>query len=385
MSTRHYRGLTWDHPRGYQSLRAAASRAEQECGVSITWDMQSLSGFESHPIEELCARYDLVILDHPHVGDAVAAACLKPLEEVFDAAFVAEVARDTVGPSMASYRIGGAHWAMPLDAAAQVMAAREDLISVPIPATWDDVCELSLKTGAVAMSLAGPHAFLSFLSLVVALGGRRDEGGTEDLISGAAGIAAFDLLSVLASRSPASVAGRDPIGILDHMAAQDDVLLCPLVFGYVNYAAPQSGAAIRFADAPLSVASGERGSTLGGTGIGVTRRCDPSEGLLRHLGWLMGGEAQRDFIPAHGGQPSRRSVWRDDAVNERWNGFYRGTIRTLEDAFVRPRYAGYVPFQNAASTLLREALAEGASGRAATGRLVALYRESRRPQPVRNP
>src|SRR3546814_11047065 len=62
------RGLTWDHPRGYNALAAAAAtRTDGELG----WDKQPLEGFEAHPIADLCARYDLVVLDHPHVGEEI--------------------------------------------------------------------------------------------------------------------------------------------------------------------------------------------------------------------------------------------------------------------------------------------------------------------------
>jgi len=77
-----FRGLTWDHPRGYNALARAAVDAE---GLTLQWDRQSLEGFESAPIGELCDRYDLVVLDHPHVGEAVAADCLIPVEDLFGA------------------------------------------------------------------------------------------------------------------------------------------------------------------------------------------------------------------------------------------------------------------------------------------------------------
>jgi multiple sugar transport system substrate-binding protein len=152
-----------------------------------------------------------------------------------------------------------------------------------------------------------------------------------------------------------------------------------LVFGYVNYAAPALACPLRFTDAPRAVTGGRPGSTLGGTGIGISRRCDVSPGLIRHLTWLMGEAAQTGFIPAHGGQPSRRSAWQDDAVNAAGGDFYRGTAATLEAAWVRPRHSGYVAFQSGASALIREALA----ARTPAGRLLAalqdLYRASSDP------
>src|SRR3546814_9411228 len=54
-----------DLPRGYAALRAAAER-----DPLIEWDTHPLEGFESTPIASLCARYDLVVLDHPQIGRA---------------------------------------------------------------------------------------------------------------------------------------------------------------------------------------------------------------------------------------------------------------------------------------------------------------------------
>jgi hypothetical protein len=79
MSLTSYRGLTWDHPRGYRALEAAAQDIAPGQGLSILWDRHSLEGFEAAPIAELAEHYDLIVLDHPHVGEAVAQDCLLPM------------------------------------------------------------------------------------------------------------------------------------------------------------------------------------------------------------------------------------------------------------------------------------------------------------------
>lgn len=375
-----YKALTWDHPRGYNALAAAAQRLRPDLdGIAIDWDRQPLEGFESHPIADLCERYDLVVLDHPHVGEAVNAACLQPLEDVFGQAVIADMEAVTMGPCLSSYRYDGRHWALPLDAATQVMASRTDLLQGAIPETWAEVLDLSRQTGKVAMSLAGPHAILSFLSIATALREPPAERDPGSLVSPETGAEVFELFCQLASRSPANVGQMNPIGILAHMAAEDDVALCPLIYGYVNYAAPGQGVpAIRFSNAPAHSSGGRPGSTLGGTGIGVSRRCQVGDPLKRHLLWLMSDEAQTGFIPAHDGQPSRRSAWADEVVNRRWGNFYRDTARTLEAAYVRPRHDGYIAFQGAASDLLREAFAAGRSAQAVCRDLQDLYHRSRK-------
>lgn len=373
------KALTWDHPRGFNALAAAAAREEtRAAGLDIRWEKQPLEGFESHPIADLCARYDLVVLDHPHVGEAVSGDCLHPLESVFGADVVERLGAKSIGPSLTSYRYVGQHWALPLDAATQVMAARRDLLESEVPVTWDTVLDLSRRTGKVALSLAGPHAALSFLSIAAAYGEPPAEADPDVLVSVETGRAVYELMAELAALSPRSVLGKNPIGILGHMARESDVILCPLVYGYVNYAAPTAGHAITFADAPRRTAGGRPGSTLGGTGIGISKRCDPSPELKAHLLWLMSREAQIGFIPARDGQPSRREAWFDEGVNDRWNGFYRQTAATLEAAYVRPRHDGYIAFQTKASALLRDAFEARGEAAGVLARLQDLYRTHRR-------
>lgn len=371
------KALTWDHPRGYNALAAASKLPDViNAGLEIHWEKQPLEGFESHPIADLCARYDLVVLDHPHVGEALAGDCLLSLEDVFGAETVAELGKASIGPSLTSYRFAGKHWALPLDAATQVMALRPDLVE-DVPTTWDDVARLSRDTGKVALSIAGPHACLSFLSIAAAFGEPPAEKDPDILVSENVGRKVYDLMAELAARSPASVRHKNPIGILGHMAEHDDVALCPLVYGYVNYAAPQSGQAIAFHNAPRARADGRPGSTLGGTGIGVSHRAHITSSLKAHLLWLMSREAQSGFIPDHEGQPSRRDAWHDEPVNRRWGNFYRNTADTLEQAYVRPRHDGYITFQGKASALLGAAFDEKRSASDVLNELQSLYVASR--------
>lgn len=356
----HYIGLTWDHPRGYNALAAAAARLNPERdGLSLAWERQSLEGFEAHPIADLCARYDLVVLDHPHVGEAVATQCLQPLESLFSADEIATLARHTMGPCLSSYRYDGLHWALPLDAATQVMAYRADLLDVPAPTTWDEVVTLS-KRVPVALSLAGPHAALTFQSIATAFGEPPAQRDPRSFVSEETGLAVLDLMADLASRSPAPAWALNPIEILGHMAQTRAVALCPLIYGYVNYGRPANVtlAPLSFANAPRQAVGGRPGSTLGGTGIGISRRCQPSQPLLDHLRWLLSGEAQTKFIPLHDGQPSRRSSWHDASVNAQCNGFYEHTADTLEHAYVRPRFNGAIAFQTRCSQLIRDGLSE---------------------------
>src|SRR6185437_3462467 len=94
------RGMTWDHPRGYDPLVACSAVWQARTGVHIEWERRSLQDFESFPVAELAERYDLVVIDHPHVGQITRERCLVPLDAGSD---IALLAKQYVGASLASY------------------------------------------------------------------------------------------------------------------------------------------------------------------------------------------------------------------------------------------------------------------------------------------
>lgn len=373
MTTRHYRGLTWDHPRGYNALASAAGRLSSDRdGIAVEWDRHSLEQFEARPIEEQCSLYDLVVLDHPHVGEAVSQDCLVPIEALFDDAEIADWSAAAAGPSLTSYHYAGRHWALPLDAATQVMAYRPDLVDEP-PQDWEGVVALASRV-PVALSLAGPHAILSFQSIAGALGAEPPT-PRESFLDRSIARAAFEIMVSLTGDATRTFRSLNPIAMLERMATASDLTLCPLIYGYVNYAA---GGAIAYADAPRGPA-GRIGSTLGGTGIGISRRCEVTPALLDHLRWLMSEEAQRGFIPEHDGQPGLRAAWTDPRVNGRWGGFYRATLATIEQALLRPRHDGAIQFQTEASERLRTGLLEGEPADLVLDDIEAAYRRHHSP------
>lgn len=363
MSASRYHGLTWDHPRGYSALAAAAAQADT---IALEWDKHPLEGFESHPIGNLCARYDLVVLDHPHVGEAVVADCLIPVEDLFGADEIAVWRGAVAGSSLASYHYAGRHWALPLDAATQVMAYRREAVALP-PLEWAQLPAFATDH-AVALSLAGPHAILSFQSICGALG-FSPAAPRDGFMDRAIAREAYALMAALTGDATRRAHDLNPIAMLGAIERGEGIDLCPLIYGYVNYATRGVG----FADAPAGP-DGRIGSTLGGTGIGVSKRCEVTPELLDHLRWLMSDLAQCGFIPRYDGQPALRSAWRDDAVNAATGGFFAATLATVEAALLRPRHDGAIAFQTAASARLRGALLDADAADAMLDDVETLYR-----------
>ncbi|MBC9031985.1 extracellular solute-binding protein [Sphingomonas sp. JC676] len=364
--------MTWDHPRGYDPL-AAASRVWAEMGgETIEWDRRSLQDFESYPVEELARRYDLIVIDHPHVGQVADAGCLAALEELCDAVALSEIAAGSVGGSFESYNWSGHQWALPIDAAAQVQAWVPGRIETPLR-DWDTVIALA-KQGRLTIPLRPPHSLMSLFTLIGLAGGPLSVDG--DVLFPEAAHPAYDRLAEFAVVVDPLAYEQDPIAVLEAMAQPDSKLaVSPLIYGYVSYSLngfrPQR---IGFADL---AAWDPRGSALGGTGIAVSAFGETPERAAAFAAWVASGTVQRSLYALSGGQPAHADAWVDNTVNALVADFYIATRKTLDSAWLRPRHDGYMTFQHAASERLNQSLRSGETAASAIAALNALYRDSK--------
>ncbi|MER6940055.1 hypothetical protein [Nocardioides sp. NPDC000441] len=102
---------------------------------------------------------------------------------------------------------------------------------------------------------------------------------------------------------------------------------------------------------------GVAGSQLGGAGVAVSARSRDLDAARAYALWVASPEVQSGIYYDAGGQPGYASSWDDDRLNEDSWDFFRGTRATLEGAWVRPRTAGYLEFQDTVSPWVTEALA----------------------------
>ena len=349
------KGMTWSHPRGYDPMVACSRLWQEKTGVTVTWDKRSLQDFESFPVETLAREYDLIIIDHPHVGQITAENCLAPLELPGREAEWAALKHGSTGPSYASYHWQDRQWAFPIDAATQVQAWRPDRLAAPLK-TWGDVLDLA-KSGQVALPLRSPHVLMSFFTLAGNLGHPCAVTGPQ-LIEVRAGVDVYDHIAELASHLDPQFFAWDPIAVFEDMARPNSKIACaPLIYGYVSYA---SGGfrplRLAFADIPVLDKDGPIGSALGGTGIAVSARSVQRDAAIDFAYWIARGDVQSGPYAAAGGQPGHATAWESIEVNAPVDGFYARTRATLEGAWVRPRHDGYMRFQQQASDRLLDGL-----------------------------
>jgi multiple sugar transport system substrate-binding protein len=348
------RGMTWDHPRAYEPLMAYADRYPVP---RVQWDRQSLEDFEAHPIDELASRYDVIVIDHPGLGAAIAAGALRPLQDLVDVATLSRWQQASVARTWTSYAMDGRQWAVPIDAATQVSIRRPDLLEAA-PTSWSDVVEAS-RTHRTALCLGGPHALLGLLAMQASALDAVDSNGRADLLTPDVAAAAIELLRSVWRRADREVSLGNPIDVHAAMATRD-IAYCPLAYGYASYARPTvNGHALRWADAPAF--RGRRpGSVLGGTGLAISARTAVDTGeVTAFLTGFLDPAIQSDFVTRHGGQPASVAAWESPAVDEAWGGYYTGTRRSLDAAYVRPRLGGWIRLQETASALVRDAIVCG--------------------------
>jgi len=342
------RGITWNHRRAIDPL--LATLADFRAGhpdIDVDWSSRPLHGFEFTPVEDLARTFDLIVLDHPFAGDIAATGCLEAL----DSLFTDELRSSFVGPSLESYVYGGRTWAMPIDAACQVAAARPDLLGAldhDVPRTWEAMFALgrdARRRGQwLAIGLKGVHGLMTLFTLCANLG--RPCGVTTDrpLLDTEAARAALDALRRLLSYCPPDVLDWNSIALHDHMVGRDDLVYCPAVYCYATYAEADMRRPLRFHDLPGLAAATSSGSTIGGTGVGLSASSRHPDAARTYIRYLARSGTQRAFAEHHG-QPARREVWDDSAIDARFGATYSGTLQTMELAWIRPRYPGYLSLQ----------------------------------------
>jgi len=368
------KGMTWSHPRGYDPMIACSAAWSAQSGIGIDWDKRSLQDFESFPVEELARAYDLIVIDHPHVGQITAEGCLEPLDVAGREAEREALALGSVGQSYPSYNWQGRQWAFPIDAAAQVMAYRPDLIG-NAPERWEDVVDLARK-GMVSLPLRPPHSLMTFFTLTANLGTPCATEG--ELIAPNAGARVFDMIREIAALVDPACFELDPIGVSERMAEANSSIACaPLIYGYVSYARDGFRAnRLQFADIPEAGDNGPVGSALGGTGIAVSALGKSKQAAIDFAYFVASGDIQRSLYSNSGGQAGHASAWDDDAVNVVTGAFYRDTRKTLEGAWVRPRHNGYMGFQKAASDCINAGLLDKRASVDVISDLNRLFQES---------
>lgn len=357
------KGLTWDHPRGYAPLVGGVSEYQQRNpNVKIHWDRRTLREFGEAPIEQYLDGYDLLIVDHPFVGFAAAHNVLVDLASSLSEAEKQFFAADSVGPSWESYWYDGGLWALPIDAATQVASYRPDLLaalSSIVPSTFDDVLNLGSKARKAGQYIVVPACPTDAISLFFSLSanlGYPIPRESEHFVENSVAVEVLGRLHALVAVAHPKSVDWNPIQVYDFMISGSDGVYCPYGFGYSNYSRINYSVRLKFSNAPGAGQRGCAGTMLGGTGVAISKLSAHQSEAIAYAKWLVSPEHQRGDYFREGGQPASLGAWLDKSVNAASGDFFSDTLLSLQTAYVRPRFDGFVSFFEAAGVQINRCL-----------------------------
>lgn len=367
--------MTWDHSRGYDPMVSTSKVfSETHPGVSISWEKRSLQAFADRPIEEMANSYDLMVIDHPHVGEVARSGLLMALDGTGHDNDLEALAAQSVGASHPSYEFDGHQWALAIDAATPVAAYRPDRIETP-PKEWREVVSLA-RQGKVAFALVPINALMVFMGLARNMEAPVAEG--ETLVDREIGREVLGMLGEIVSMLDPRCLTLDPIGIYEWMGrTADGPSYSPFGYGYTNYS--RDGYCrfpLVFSDAPGIAGNGPRGTVIGGTGIAVSASSPHRDLAVDYAFWVAGAECQAGLFFDAGGQPGNAVAWESEHCNAASRDFFRNTRDTLETAWLRPRYDGYMRFQDSGGDIVHAFLRGEATAEVTLDALQAAYEES---------
>lgn len=356
------KGMSWDHPRGFDPMVATSEEySKKNPHIKIEWEKRPLQAFADRPIELMAHDYDMIVIDHPHVGEASSKELLFPIDTTtkFNNE-LEESLQNSVGLSHESYNFNGKQYALPIDAAAPVSAFRPDLIDV-LPKSYEDVVKLA-EDKKVIWPIKPVDSISYFNSIAANLGSPINE-PEKHFIEKEIGIEVLLMMKKLTKLTPEYCLKMNPIQVLDYMSTNNDKVYCPILYGYSNYS--RKGFRkyrIQFSNIPSFDDNNKencKGSQIGGTGLAISKFSKNIDQVLDYSFWVISKECQSNLYYFSGGQPGRIDAWKNRKVNDDSLNFFEGTLQTLEQSWLRPRYNGYMFFQDIGGTIVNRYLDTG--------------------------
>ena len=371
-------GITWGHSRGITPLLAVSQRySELHPEVEIRWKKRSLQEFADFPIEKLTREYDLLIIDHPWVGCAASTNCVLPLDEYLPQTYLDDQLNNSVGYSHLSYNYNNKQWALAIDAATPAASYRKDLLeqnNIPVPKTWESVKALA-KIGRVAVPAIPIDLLMNFYTFCI-VHGKEPFLNENEVIDNETGALAIETMKELYSLVDKRMFNCNPIAVAELMSSTDDYWYCPFAYCYSNYARTGYAKNLLYYTDVVSFNGNKPRTTIGGTGLAVSAFSKHKEAAIDFDAMVVSGECQRTLYVQHGGQPGHRSAWVDKEANHLTHDFFKNVLPVMDNGYTRPRYNGYLYFQDHAGIPLQKCMLEDGDPLETLSEMNRMYQQS---------
>jgi len=160
------------------------------------------------------------------------------------------------------------------------------------------------------------------------------------------------------------------------MKITSDFLYLSFSYGYSNYSRP-GYAKYQLTYSDLVTFEGERlRSTIGGTGLAISAFTKHKEAALAFSQMVLSPLFQTTLYVEHGGQPGHKAAWISERSNYLTNNFFTRVLPAMENGYIRPRYNGYLHFQDAAGEPIQQYLLQGGNAAEVLQQVNELYQQS---------
>ena len=259
-----------------------------------------------------------------HRRDRARPGALLALDEHLDAAFIADQAANSVGPSHASYEWDGHLWGLAIDAAGHVSAYRPDLLerlgcrTCPRPGTTLELDQAAPGRRASDLASEQSRSTRSARLLTLAANAGVEPYADEEQHRCRARSRSSSFEPSRAPRRDAQPASRslepDPAARAHGRGRRRR--RCPILFSYSNYSRPGfRKSLVQFRPSRLP-ASGPAAASSAARASASPAHSQQREAACAYADYIASPEIQRALYVEAGGQPGHRSAWLDPAANE---------------------------------------------------------------------
>ena len=378
-NTIYLKGITWDNERGYNPMVVTSNLFCEEKlikdsqNIIITWKKRSLQAFADRPIEDMIEQYDLIVIDHPHVGKISSENLLINFDGKGYDEELKILEKQSVGISYKSYEFNNKQWGLPIDTASPISIYRPDLLKT-IPTKWDEVIKLA-KKGKVIWPLIPINALMSyfnFLGNIKEPFGQNKVGAKEQT-----SIKVLKMMKKVSKYIPKECFSMDPIDAYEWLSTRSSHSYIPFAYGYSNYS--KDGFRpylVKVTNIPTIATNDPIGSPIGGTGIAISKYCKNIDIALEYAFNIASAKTQKGVFYKACGQPANINAWKDKYCNKNSNNFFKDTLQTLELSYLRPKHKGYMGFQDIAGNIIFDCLIGKISEKIATKLINKEYERS---------
>lgn len=373
------KGITWAHSRGYTPLVAVSQRfSELNPGINIEWEQRSLQKFADAPLENLAEAYDLLIIDHPWAGFAATNGILLPLNEYLNEQYLENQAVNSVGFSHFSYNFNGFQSALAIDAASPIAVYRPDYFDKTketFPKTFEDVIALAKKK-KIAFAGIPLNLLMDFYMYCATVTDNLFK-NEDEIVDSETGLEVLENMRELACYCTKDIFNWDPINIHEIMAKESDIIYCPYSYGYSNYSRRGYGHHLLKGSNLVLYKGHMLKGVLGGTGIAISSKSKHIPEAVMYAQYVASETIQKTIFTENGGQPGHRAAWLDKDNNNLTSDFFKNTLETLDNSYLRPRYNGYLQFQDYGGDYIQSYVKNGGNAKLILDELNNLYRKSK--------